>query len=278
MYIREPNLGADLDQPDTADYRPTLADPTSLINGDRHPRYLEWQRLPWADTNPWACTTMELLVACLPATDIGYLDRDAVAGALGSRWCDVILGRHLSAKPAVWQRLADLIHVPLAELHGHVDRARETRHRYESMVQFCKWYPYARQTWERFDAGEPCPGCGRHWRDPDTPETLRAFTAEHAECQAGSSSLSGGGPHCNRCCGIAPPMSPERRDRFDRMIAQAAGQRAAAERAARQLNRANDVTGRVAARDAEIAAMERKLERLRARQAEDRGRLSEVDR
>lgn len=91
-------------------------------------------------------------------------------------------------------------------------------------------------TWEQFAAGEPCPGCGRPYRDEERWESkgMLHFTDEeraryeeeeelfkerHGACHAVRHKISGSlTTHCGRCC-PPPPMSPARRESILRLFA-----------------------------------------------------------
>ncbi|MDP5226882.1 MULTISPECIES: hypothetical protein [Arthrobacter] len=90
-------------------------------------------------------------------------------------------------------------------------------------------------TWEQFAAGEPCPGCGRSYRDEErweskgtmhfTDEERARYEAEgelfkerHGDCHAMRHKVSGSlTTHCGRCC-PPPPMSPEQRELILRLF------------------------------------------------------------
>ena len=92
-----------------------------------------------------------------------------------------------------------------------------------------------RLTWEQYAAGEPCPGCGRPYRDDEhwefkgtmhfTDEERARYDDEdaryrqlHRECGGGRHSVSGSlTTHCTKCCPL-PPMSPSQREEVDRIL------------------------------------------------------------
>lgn len=90
-------------------------------------------------------------------------------------------------------------------------------------------------TWEQYAAGEPCPGCGRPYRDAEhwesngtmhfTDEERARYDAEqerykrdHPACGSHRHSVSGSlTTHCGKCC-PPPPMSPSQRDTIARLL------------------------------------------------------------
>lgn len=90
-------------------------------------------------------------------------------------------------------------------------------------------------TWEQYVAGEPCPGCGRPYRDEErwvfmgtmhfTDEERARYEAEqalfeqhHGQCRAIRHSVSGSlTTHCGRCC-PSPPLSPSQRETITRLL------------------------------------------------------------
>ncbi|PFG69061.1 hypothetical protein B0O41_3912 [Propionibacteriaceae bacterium ES.041] len=90
-------------------------------------------------------------------------------------------------------------------------------------------------TWEQYVAGEPCPGCGRPYRDEEhweskgtmyfTDEERARYDAEqerykrdHPACGSHRHSVSGSlTTHCGKCC-PPPPMSPSQRDEIARLL------------------------------------------------------------
>lgn len=94
-----------------------------------------------------------------------------------------------------------------------------------------------RLTWEQYQAGEPCRGCGRPMRDAtpwtgsgkglihlseeeraqyDSEEQL--FNLRHADCHAHRWTVEGSlTTHCGKCC-PPPPMSPEQTARIAALL------------------------------------------------------------
>jgi hypothetical protein len=94
-----------------------------------------------------------------------------------------------------------------------------------------------RLTWEQYQAGEPCRGCGRPMRDAkpwtgsgkglihlseeeraqyDSEEQL--FNLRHADCSAHRWTVEGSlTTHCGKCC-PPPPMSPEQTARIAALL------------------------------------------------------------
>ncbi len=90
-------------------------------------------------------------------------------------------------------------------------------------------------TWEQYQAGEPCPGCGLPYRDEEpfenkgtmyfTPEQRARYDAEdarwraaHCNCHSARMGISGSlTQHCFKCC-PNPPMSPERAAETGRVL------------------------------------------------------------
>lgn len=86
-------------------------------------------------------------------------------------------------------------------------------------------------TWEAYVAGEPCPGCGRPYRDAEPWESKGTmyftddertryeaeearYKAAHGNCHAHRHGVSGSlTMHCGRCC-PPPPMSGEQIERI----------------------------------------------------------------
>lgn len=89
--------------------------------------------------------------------------------------------------------------------------------------------------WEQYIAGEPCPGCGRPYRDAEpwevrgtmnlTDEERTRYDAEqarfkqaHSECHSHRHSVEGSLTlHCGKCC-PAPPLSPEQRETIGKVF------------------------------------------------------------
>lgn len=89
-------------------------------------------------------------------------------------------------------------------------------------------------TWEQYAAGEPCPGCGRLYRDQEpwefkgtmhfTDEERSRYDAEqalfsqlHGDCHGMRHSVSGSlTTHCGKCC--PPPLSPSHKDSIARLL------------------------------------------------------------
>lgn len=111
------------------------------------------------------------------------------------------------------------------ELTKQAEKAqREAEHIREAVR--CDLPPLA---WEQYIAGEPCPGCGRPYRDEvpwvpkgtmnSTDEDRARYEAEearyrlnHPECCSHRHSVEGSlTKHCGRCC-PPPPLSPEQRE------------------------------------------------------------------
>jgi hypothetical protein len=136
-------------------HRPSLDDPTKLASGHFHPRYADWLARPSVETNSWLHGTFEVLVDRLPHTTDDKLDSAAVRTALGARWNDLILGKHLGAKAATWKRFAALIDLPEAELMAHVDRARTAQHERDVMLRDCRHFPYRLQSWQQMQDQMP---------------------------------------------------------------------------------------------------------------------------
>lgn len=249
-----------------ADHRPSLDDPTRLVNGDPHPRYLDWLlKQPGEQRKPWLHTTQPWLFTRLPLTADDRLDTAKVRAAVGPRWREVLAGEHLGAKQPTWQRLAVLAGVEEQELMEHVERARAARKERDAIAQSCRIYPYRLQTWEELEARQPCPGCGRAWLDPDSKTSLKHFEAEHSGCRSGRNSIGGRGPHCFRCCGV-PPMSPDTLARVDVILRRHDEDRRRQAQATRTAERADQ---RAERRAAEIVKLERRLESLKRQQASD---------
>ncbi|MGO1510427.1 MAG: hypothetical protein ACTHW4_07630 [Actinomycetales bacterium] len=90
-------------------------------------------------------------------------------------------------------------------------------------------------TWERYAAGDPCPGCGLPYRDEEpwefkgtmyfTDEERTRYEAEearfmeaHAECHSSRHSVSGSlTMHCMKCC-PPPPLSPRQIEELSRIF------------------------------------------------------------
>lgn len=90
-------------------------------------------------------------------------------------------------------------------------------------------------TWEAYMAGEPCPGCGRPYRDEERWEfrgtmhmtnAERArydaeearYTEDHGDCHAVRHSVSGSlTMHCGKCC-PPPPLSPAQIEHLRRIL------------------------------------------------------------
>lgn len=90
-------------------------------------------------------------------------------------------------------------------------------------------------TWDQYVAGEPCPGCGRPYRDDERWESKgtmyltddeRArhdaeearYKRDHPECHSHRHSVSGSLTlHCGKCC-PPPPMSPTQREEIGRLL------------------------------------------------------------
>lgn len=118
-----------------ADYRSSLDDPTRLVNGDRHPRYVDWfLKRSGEQRKPWLYTTQPWLFAHLLLTPDDHLDTAKVRSAVGPRWRGVLAGEHLGAKQPTWQRLAELADVEEQELMDHVERARTARRESEAIA------------------------------------------------------------------------------------------------------------------------------------------------
>lgn len=88
-------------------------------------------------------------------------------------------------------------------------------------------------TWEQFIVGEPCPGCGRPYRDAGwgfkgamnfTDEERARYEAEgarymldHPDCQSHRHTVAGYlNLHCGKCC--PPPLSPEQRQKIGQLL------------------------------------------------------------
>jgi hypothetical protein len=120
---------------------------------------------------------------------------------------------------AEYERLGDL-DSPFAVTARH-ERAQRERERLRDAVR-CDVAPL---TYEAFQAGAPCPGCGRPYRDAEfwefrgtinlNPEERARYDAEgeryaamHGTCGLYRHNVSGSlTTHCGRCC-PAPPLSP----------------------------------------------------------------------
>lgn len=253
-------------------HRPSLEDPTKLASGQFHPRYADWLARPSIETDPWLHGTFEVLVERLPHTTDDKLDSAAVRTALGARWKDLILGKHLGAKTATWKRFAALIDMPEAELMAHVEGARTAQDERDVMLRDCRHFPYRIQSWQQMQDRMPCPGCGHAWLDLDSDDARREFDEAHGECGAGRSAFADCRVHCGRCCGV-PPINPEVRQRVLDMLEESARREAAHEQAQAKRERAErDVGKRMERREAEIAVLERRLESLRANQKADEGK------
>lgn len=65
----------------------------------------------------------------------------------------------------------------------------------------------------QFEAGEPCPGCGRPYLRktssglPEDLDWLRAHRAQHPEIHAHAHAVDNGPLHCGLCC-PPPPLTP----------------------------------------------------------------------
>jgi hypothetical protein len=252
-----------------ADHRPSLDDPTRLLNGAFHPQYAAWiAQQPGEQRKPWLYVTQPWLFDRLPLTSDDRLDTAKVRSAVGPRWREVLAGDHLGAKRPTWQRLAALAGVDEQDLMEHVERARRAQKEHEGIAQRCRIYPYRLQTWEELEAREPCPGCGRAWLESDSDESAKRFSGEHSACRSGQSSMSGGGPHCMRCCGV-PPMSPAVRARVEEILRLHEAERLRSEQATQVADRLAQRTER---RAAEIDRLERRLEKLKVEQAAELSR------
>ncbi|MHB8464250.1 MAG: hypothetical protein ACYDH6_03180 [Acidimicrobiales bacterium] len=191
--------------------RPRLDDPTRLMNGDLHPRYVEWMaRYPYADRHPFSEFLHEEERLDHLVDDHGYFDRKKVKHALGpsgpKMW---VVDGPLPTKAKI-PLLAQLLGVSTDELTAVVGHERDMRKKYEAMLGACRGMPYKLLTYEQTLAGVPCPGCGHPWIGPydelDTDEPR--WNEEHGDCHAGGHRLVGGRLHCLRCCGY-PAVDPE---------------------------------------------------------------------
>ena len=191
--------------------RPNLDDPTHLTNGHPHPRYIEWiTRYSYAEQHPLSEFLYERERLHPITDDGGYFDRKRVKAVLGASGPKMWVPDGPLPTKAKIPLLAQLLDVSEDKVAAVVQRDREVRKEYQSILSACRMLPYRLLTYEQTMAGVPCPGCGRPWTGPpdefDADE--RRWEEEHGECHAGRNSLGEGPTHCLRCCGF-PAISPE---------------------------------------------------------------------
>ena len=130
---------------------------------------------------------------------------------------------------AVYERRGDLD--AAFELTKKHQRAQEESERIHNAVH-CE---LPMLTWKAYQAGEPCPGCGRPYLDEEhwefrgtmhmTPEERARYDSEedryreaHGECHASRFGVAGSLTlHCGKCC-PSPPLSPERIEKIARLL------------------------------------------------------------
>lgn len=254
--------------------RPRLDDPTTLMNGNVHPRYVGWMtKYTWSERHPLHEYLSSKEHLRLLTDERGYFDRKRVNRSLGPSGSKFWLADGPLPSKAKIPLLAHLLQVPVDEVQAAVDQERSVRQEYQSVVSSCRSLPYRLLTYEQIRAGVPCPGCGRPWVGPQNdvdsdPELWRAL---HAECRAGRNGYNDSPIHCMRCCGV-PPASPEQLAAVLRILKDAADDR---ERRTQLADNVSPETSReqqgkaALRRAARIRKLEAELERLKAEEGTD---------
>lgn len=200
--------------------RPRLDDPTTLTNGEPHPKYVEWLiQYSYKDEHPLSEFLHQETILDRLDDGAGYFDRKRVKKALGPNGPRYFTSSGPLPTKAKGPLLAQLIGVSIEELSAVVEQERDMRQKRQAMVDRCRWLPYKLLTWEEMIAGVPCPGCGRPWfGERDERDSREGIEAAHGECRASGSSFAGDNPwHCFRCCGF-PSMNPEKLAQLQKMF------------------------------------------------------------